>query len=500
MNFQINTNKATEAKADCLILPIFKDKKLRGATKTINTQNNKVIEDFQKNDDIQGKIGQTRILPVSGKGYKRLMLVGCGEYDKYSEKNYKKALTSSLAKLSSTSHKSVISYLSTSDICGKKPESQHRSTRILAEAWHHVSYQYTTTKKSNAKKISLKKISHGTNGQPRIALMKKGFDEGDAIGKATQKVRMLGDLPSNICTPSYLAKEARKIASKHKSLTLKVMNEAQMRKLGMDSLLSVTAGAKEPAKLIIAEYKGSKKNDKPIAIVGKGITFDTGGISLKPSNGMDEMKYDMCGAATTIGLIQVVAELNLPINAVFLVPTCENVPSSTATKPGDIVKSMSGQTIEILNTDAEGRLILADALTYAQRFKPKFIIDMATLTGACVVALGAHHSGLMSNSDVLADKIIDAGLASGDATWRLPLTEDYANQIVSNFADVANISTRGSGAGTITAGCFLQKFVGDFEWAHIDIAGVAWLEGANKGATGRPVALVSEFLISESSN
>jgi len=500
MNFQININKATEAKADCLILPIFKDKKLRGATKIINTANKKVIEDFQKNQDIQGKLGQTRIVPVVGKSYKRLLLVGCGEYDKYSEKNYKKALISALSKLLNTSHKDVISYLSTSDICGKKSETQYRVTRTIAEAWHQVSYQYTTTKKSNEKKISLRKISQGTNGQPRTREMKKGFQDGDAIGKGSKKVRLLGDLPSNICTPSYLAKEARKISSMHKSVSIKVLNETQMKKLGMNSLLSVTAGAKEPAKLIIAEYKGSKKSDKPIAIVGKGITFDTGGISLKPSNSMDEMKYDMCGAATTIGLIQVVAELKLPLNVVFIVPTCENVPSSTATKPGDIVKSMSGQTIEILNTDAEGRLILADALTYAQRFKPKYIIDMATLTGACVVALGKYYSGLMSNSDVLAQKIIKAGETSGDVTWRLPLTEDYASQIVSNFADVANISTRGSGAGTITAGCFLQKFVGEFDWAHIDIAGVAWLEGSNKGATGRPVTLVSEFLISESTN
>ena len=271
-----------------------------------------------------------------------------------------------------------------------------------------------------------------------------------------------------------------------------------MKKLGMDSLLSVTAGAKEPAKMIIAEFLNGPKSQKPVAVVGKGITFDTGGISLKPSNKMDEMKYDMCGASTTIGLLQMVTELNLPINALFVVPACENVPSSTATLPGDVVKSMSGTTIEILNTDAEGRLILADALTYAQKYKPKLIIDMATLTGACVVALGAHHSGLMSNSDQLAEKLFECGQTTDDVTWRLPLTEEYADQIVSNFADVANISTRGSGAGTITAGCFLQKFVGDYDWAHIDIAGVAWAEGANKGATGRPMGLMSEFLINES--
>ena len=250
----------------------------------------------------------------------------------------------------------------------------------------------------------------------------------------------------------------------------------------------------------MAEYKGSKSKSKPIVIVGKGITFDTGGVSLKPSNGMDEMKYDMCGAATTIGLLQMVSELKLSINAVFIVPACENVVGSRATKPGDIVTAMSGTTIEVLNTDAEGRLILADALTYAQKFKPELIIDMATLTGACVVALGKHMSGFMTNSESLANELSYAGEVSNDQTWRLPLNEDYAKQIKSNFADVANISTNGVGAGTITAGCFLQKFVGDYDWAHIDIAGVAWLEGSNKGATGRPVAMVSEFLINRALN
>ena len=498
MKFATNNKKINEIKSDCLMVSVFDDGKLRGATKLVNTSNGKLIEDFIRNKDIQGKIGQTRIIPVTGKSYKRIVLVGCGKFENFSQKNYRKAVISALKKISLSNHKKVVSLIHDGVEKIDSPKKAYRLARVLAESWHSISYQYTTTKESNHQKLNLRRIEIGTNGKKAIKDLKIGLEHGDAIGKATQLVRHLGDLPANICTPTYLASVARKIVSKNKSASLKVLNEAQMKKLGMNSLLSVTAGAAEPAKMIIAEFMNGRKSQKPVAVVGKGITFDTGGISLKPSNKMDEMKYDMCGAATTIGLLQMVTELNLPINAVFVVPACENVPSSTATLPGDVVKSMSGTTIEVLNTDAEGRLILADALTYTQRYKPKLIVDMATLTGACVVALGAHHSGLMSNSDQLAEKLFQCGQSTDDVTWRLPLTEEYANQIVSNFADVANISTRGSGAGTITAGCFLQKFVGDYDWAHIDIAGVAWAEGANKGATGRPMGLMSEFLINES--
>ena len=498
MKFATNNKKINEIKSDCLMVSVFDDGKLRGATKLVNTSNGKLIEDFIRNKDIQGKIGQTRIIPVKGKSYKRIVLVGCGKFENFSQKNYRKAVISALKKISLSNHKKVVSLIHDGVEKIDSPKKAYRLARVLAESWHSISYQYTTTKESNHQKFNLRRIEIGTNGKKAIKDLKIGLEHGDAIGKATQLVRHLGDLPANICTPTYLASVARKIVSKNKSASLKVLNEAQMKKLGMNSLLSVTAGAAEPAKMIIAEFMNGPKSQKPVAVVGKGITFDTGGISLKPSNKMDEMKYDMCGAATTIGLLQMVTELNLPINAVFVVPACENVPSSTATLPGDVVKSMSGTTIEILNTDAEGRLILADALTYTQRYKPKVIVDMATLTGACVVALGAHHSGLMSNSDQLAEKLFQCGQSTDDVTWRLPLTEEYADQIVSNFADVANISTRGSGAGTITAGCFLQKFVGDYDWAHIDIAGVAWAEGANKGATGRPMGLMSEFLINES--
>jgi len=296
-----------------------------------------------------------------------------------------------------------------------------------------------------------------------------------------------------------LSKQAQSIAKESKAIKVTVLSEAQMRKLKMHSLLSVSAGSDQEAKLIVLEYKGAKnKSERPYALVGKGVTFDSGGISLKPGAGMDEMKYDMCGAASVLGVFQALTALNLPINVVGVVPTTENMPNGRATKPGDVVSSMSGQTIEILNTDAEGRLILCDALTYVGKFKPQQVIDIATLTGACIVALGHHISGMMSNDDKLAKELETAGRQADDKVWRLPLADEedaYDKQLDSNFADMGNIG--GKGAGTITAGCFLNRFTKDYQWAHLDIAGTAWKSGADKGATGRPVKLLLQYLMNK---
>ena len=305
--------------------------------------------------------------------------------------------------------------------------------------------------------------------------------------------RTLGNLPGNICTPSYLADQARKLGKAHKKLKVSVLGEAAMEKLGMGSLLSVSRGSREPARLISLEYSGGRKGDRPVALVGKGVTFDSGGISIKPSPAMDEMKFDMCGAASVLGTLQACAEMDLPINVVGVIPTTENLPDGNASKPGDIVTSMSGQTIEVLNTDAEGRLILCDALTWCGKFKPDVVVDIATLTGACVIALGAHAAGLLSNDDELAEALAAAGNYAADRAWRLPLWDDYQPQLDSNFADMANIG--GREAGTITAACFLSRFTEDYRWAHLDIAGVAWKQGKEKGATGRPVSLLTQFLL-----
>ena len=325
--------------------------------------------------------------------------------------------------------------------------------------------------------------------------MKKGLKTGQVVGQGMNVAKELANLPGNVCTPSYLATSSRSAANKYKKLSCRVFGEKEMKKMGMDCLLSVGNGSAQESKLISMNYQGGKKGDKPYAIVGKGITFDTGGISLKPPATMDEMKFDMCGAASVIGTMQVIAELNIPINLIGIVASAENMPGSKATKPGDVVRTMSGKTVEILNTDAEGRLVLADALTYVERFNPRSVVDIATLTGAVIMALGYSTSGLMSNNEKLAKELLEAGEKASDRAWQLPIWDSYQKDLDSNFADIANIGGR---AGTITAACFLSRFAEKYPWAHLDVAGTASLKGAAKGGSGRPVPLLSQYLIDKS--
>jgi len=340
------------------------------------------------------------------------------------------------------------------------------------------------------RKIALA-VAAGDAAQARQSLA-----EAVALSNGMELTKDLGNLPGNVCTPTYLANTARKLAKDYK-LGIEVLDRKQLEALKMGSFLSVTNGSDEPPKFIVLKHMGGKAKDAPTVLVGKGITFDTGGISLKPGLGMDEMKYDMCGAASVLGTFRAIAELQLKLNVIGVIPTCENMPSGRATKPGDIVTSMSGQTIEVLNTDAEGRLILCDALTYVERFKPAAVVDIATLTGACIVALGHHNSGLFTRSDDAHDKLaadlLAAGKASGDTAWRMPIEDAYQEQLKSNFADIANIG--GQPAGSVTAACFLERFTKKYTWAHLDIAGTAWKSGAAKGATGRPVPLLTTYLL-----
>ena len=319
------------------------------------------------------------------------------------------------------------------------------------------------------------------------------ISKGVAIANGMALTRKLGDLPPNICTPSYIAETAKSLATSYK-LECEVLEESDMEALGMNSLLSVSKGSSEPGKLISLSYTNDG-NAEPIVLVGKGVTFDSGGISLKPGSGMDEMKFDMCGAASVLGTMRAIAEMQLKVNLTVVVPTVENMPAHNASKPGDVVKSMSGQTIEILNTDAEGRLILCDALTYCAKFNPKVVIDVATLTGAVIIALGKHHSGVMSNDQSLADDLKVSGSTAMDTVWQLPLDDEYDELLKSNFADMANIG--GREAGTVTAACFLARYTKDYRWAHIDIAGTAWLGGSKKGATGRPVPLLTQYVMNQ---
>tara|TARA_B110000238_G_C16127343_1_gene439814 strand:- start:1851 stop:2948 length:1098 start_codon:yes stop_codon:yes gene_type:complete len=355
-------------------------------------------------------------------------------------------------------------------------------------------YKFDQMKSIKAeKKKGLKKFTIHLSSRSAMKKAEIAISQGIAITAGMDMARDLGNLPGNVCTPSYIAKQAKQLAKGNKQLKVEVLEEADMRKLKMGSLLSVGMGSREPAKLVSIEYKGGKAKDKPIVLVGKGVTFDTGGISLKGGAGMDEMKYDMCGAASVLGTISAIAELKLAINVVGIVPTTENMPDGLATKPGDIVTSMSGQTIEVLNTDAEGRLILCDALTYAAKFNPLYVIDIATLTGACIVALGKVPSAVLGNDETLINSLIASGKTIEDKLWELPLWDEYQEQLDSNFADIANIG--GRDAGTITAACFLSRFTKKYKWAHLDIAGTAWKSGAEKGATGRPVPLLTQFIL-----
>jgi leucyl aminopeptidase len=326
-----------------------------------------------------------------------------------------------------------------------------------------------------------------------IAATKRGLDHGKAVGLAMSVQRDLANLPGNVCTPTYLAKHAQSIGKKYPSVKVQVLDEAGIRKQKMGCFLAVTQGSEEPPRFIILDYRGGKSTAEPIVLVGKGITFDTGGISLKDPPTMDEMKFDMSGSAAVLAALTLVAELKLPIRVVGLIAACENMPDGRAVKPGDVVTSASGQTVEILNTDAEGRLVLCDALHYARRFEPGVVIDIATLTGACVIALGAHHTGVMSNDDELAQEIVAASRRADDRAWHLPVTDEYADQLKSNFADMANIGGREGGA--LTAAAFLGKFTQGMKWAHLDIAGTAYLGGSSKGSTGRPTPLLADFLI-----
>jgi leucyl aminopeptidase len=327
------------------------------------------------------------------------------------------------------------------------------------------------------------------------ARARKAIDEAVAINAGMNLARDLGNLPANICTPTYLAKQARELARGDKRLSVNVLEEADMKRLKMGSLLSVSAGSRQAAKLIAMEYRGAASSEQPVVLVGKGVTFDTGGISLKPGGAMDEMKFDMCGAASVFGTLKAVTQMQLPVNVIGIVPATENMPDGIATKPGDVVTSMSGQTIEILNTDAEGRLILCDALTYAAKYKPRCVIDIATLTGACIIALGKVPSAVLGNNPALINGLIKSGQQIEDKIWELPLWDEYQDQLKSNFADMANIG--GRDAGTITAACFLSRFTKDYKWAHLDIAGTAWKSGEDKGATGRPVPLLTQYILNQ---
>jgi leucyl aminopeptidase len=491
MNYFTTTSAASRRAVDCVIVGVYENGKLGVAAADIDTASGGAIKRNLKSRDISGKLGRCTVLrDLPGVRAPRVAVVGLGKVSAFGASQFRQALAAALRSVSQTKSQQVLNSLTleTVDGCDAYYLGRH-SAEIVAEAI----YRFTDMKSGKQPPaMPLKKVGLAIAKRGDAARSMKGAEHGDAVAAGVSLARDLGNLPANVCTPSYVARTAQKLAKQYKNLQTKVLNETEMKRLGMHSLLSVTAGTDEPARLIVMQYRG-KPGQKPVVLVGKGVTFDSGGISLKPGLGMDEMKFDMCGAATVIGTMLAVAKLQLPINLNVVVPAVENLPSGVATKPGDIVKSMSGQTIEILNTDAEGRLILCDALTYSRRFKPDTVIDVATLTGACVIALGHHRTAVMSTTDDLADEIVAAGVDAEDRGWPMPLADEYGEQLQSNFADFANVGGRDGGA--ITAGFFLSKFTDGMKWAHLDIAGTAWKTGKQKGATGRPVPMLTQFVL-----
>ncbi len=491
MEYLTTTRAASRLAADCLIVGIYDRGKLGAAASDVDAASNGWLTEQIRNGDVGSQRGRATVLPApDGVKARRLLVVGLGASKDFTLVQYRKAVSAAIAAIRASKIVDIANGLTLEDVDGA---SSYYLARHTAETIGSALYTFDAMKSGRKKpRLRLRKVTFAIKTRGDAKPAKLGSTHGAAIAEGMSLTRDLGNLPPNVCTPSYLARTARDLAKKHGKVQTKVLNEAEIKRLGMHSFLSVTGGASEPAKLIVMHYRGTT-GQRPIVLVGKGITFDAGGISLKPGPGMDEMKFDMCGAATVIATIATVAALKLPLNVTAVVPCCENLPSGTATRPGDIVKSMSGQTIEILNTDAEGRLILCDALTYSRRFKPDTVIDVATLTGACVIALGHHRTAIMSSSDELAAELLGAGIAAEDRAWQMPMAEEYSEALKSNFADFANVGGREGGA--ITAACFLAKFTEDMNWAHLDIAGTAWHGGARKGASGRPVPMLSEFLL-----
>ena len=483
MKFTASCAKLSGLKADSLILPTGST--LKNNAKTIDQRSNNAISSVIASGEFGGKSGQVTVLNLPDLDIKRIILLGTDGLS--NQRQIKKAVNAACVALSKTKAKTALW------VSGDVGDDLEAEASIVAQSINSSLYNYK--KQDTGETTDLESLIFWVAKKSATNNVESGLTYGAAVGDGMNIARQLGNLPANICTPSYLADQAISLGNqtlKKASITTEILDRSHMQKLKMDSLLSVAEGSDEPPKFIVLNYQGAKSNKKPVVLVGKAVTFDSGGISLKPGRGMDEMKYDMCGGASVLGVMNSLSQLQLPINVVGIIPATENMPNGRATKPGDVVTSMSGQTIEILNTDAEGRLILCDSLTYAAKFDPDTVIDIATLTGAVISALGKVASGVLSNDQQLADDLIECGTQSADPVWQLPLWEEYDELLKSNFADMANIG--GPQAGTITAGCFLARYAQDYKWAHLDVAGTAWISGGNKGATGRPVPLLMEYL------
>jgi leucyl aminopeptidase len=490
MDFITKVAAPEAVKTDCVAVGVFSDGSLTASAKRIDSAAKGAIRADIRSGDVTGKRGNTVLLRgLGGVTATRVLLVGLGAPGELSDRSFCDAVRHAV-KQAGGGAKEVTLAATEWEVKGRSDVAWQ--ARMIVAAARETAFrtdELKSTKDENGSGPATVALLLGARSAHVDAALKQGV----ALANGMDLTKRLGNLPGNVCTPTYLGEQAKKLGKEWK-LEVEVHDRKGIEKLGMGSFLSVTNGSAQPPRLIVMKYQGAAKNELPTVLVGKGITFDTGGISLKPGASMDEMKFDMCGAASVFGTLRAVAEMKLKINVVGVVVACENMPSGTATKPGDIFTSMSGQTIEVLNTDAEGRLILCDALTYAERFKPAAVIDIATLTGACVVALGDVNTGLFATDDALAADLLQAAKTAVDPAWRMPVEDEYQDQLKSNFADMANIGAPGK-AGAVVAACFLARFTKNYRWAHLDIAGTAWKSGANKGATGRPVPLLAHYLM-----
>ncbi len=470
--------------ADAVFVAIFEDNELSETAKKFDTQGE--ITALLKCGEISGKIGESTLLR---QGSQRILLVGAGKLGEITVRQFKQIVQKAFQVIKTTASKNMVNALTDVQI---KDRDLYWNVRFAIETFEAERYVFDEFKSQKADQLKLENIIFPIDN----AETQRAIQHANAVGLGIKLARDVANCPPNICNPKYLAEQAKTLEKRTALVKTTVLGEKEMAELGMHAYLGVSQGSKNEAQLSIMEYRNHPNPDaKPIVLVGKGLTFDAGGISLKPAAEMDEMKYDMCGAASVYGVMNALAELQLPLNVIGVLAGCENLPDGNAYRPGDILTTMNGLTVEVLNTDAEGRLVLCDTLTYVERFEPECVIDIATLTGACVVALGQHNSGLVSTDDALADALFQASQQTQDKAWRLPLSEEYQEQLKSPFADLSNIGGRWGGA--ITAGAFLSNFTTKYRWAHLDIAGTAWLQGVNKGATGRPVSLLTQFLINQ---
>lgn len=496
MEFSVKSGSPEKQRSACIVVGVFEPRRLSPIAEQLDKISDGYISSLLRRGELEGKVGQALLLHhVPNILSERVLLIGCGKERELDERQYKQVIQKTIDALNETGSMESVCFLTELHVKGR---NTYWKMRQAVETTKESLYIFDQLKSNKVElRRPLRKVVFSVSTRRDLTCGERAIQHGLAIAAGIKAAKDLGNMPPNICNAGYLASQARQLADAYsQNISTRVIGKQQMKELGMNAYLAVGQGSQNESLMSVIEYKGNPNPDaRPIVLVGKGLTFDSGGISIKPAEGMDEMKYDMCGAAAVYGAMRAVAELNLPLNVIGILAGCENMPGGHAYRPGDILTTMSGQTVEVLNTDAEGRLVLCDALTYVERFEPEAVIDIATLTGACVVALGNHMSGLLSNHNPLAHELLNASEQAGDRAWRLPISDEYQEQLDSNFADMANIGGRAGGA--ITAACFLSRFTRKYNWAHLDIAGTAWRSGKAKGATGRPVALLTQFLLNK---